>query len=415
MNMAIYDVNGNVISAGGESGDSFYTVTDITVDLLTMTRGTTSESNTEEFQTDTGSYPIVDYFAYADSYITILQYLNSNQYGTKLAFYDSSKTLLSAVIWSAYMRYLDNETYKAYVYAIPTGTAYVRVQYRASTNTKYFKYAPINMKSFDDLTQMSWVSGYKFKTRMLLGIPSIDSTLNGKNVYCLGDSITENNSHNNNKSWAEYLDDIFGLNVYNKGLSGTGLVKGYGSNRGICNNIDNNATYFTDTPDLILIMGNGNDATTGSFYDYSGNSTTVTNSYGAHVLPIGTSSDTSSTLSVYGAMKHMLEALIIKYPTAKIGFITSTPRLQDLSSLWGADKGHFYGHGAFDDYVTAIKWVCEEYNVPCLDLYHNTVLRPWNTTNASTFYADSSIHPNTLGTVEGIVKPVARWIVENFC
>jgi lysophospholipase L1-like esterase len=249
----------------------------------------------------------------------------------------------------------------------------------------------------------------------LLGIPNIDNSFVGKKVICLGDSITENNTHNDNKAWCEYLADIFGMFVYNNGKSGTGLVKGYQGFRPICNRVDLGSNdYPTITPDMVLIMANGNDATSGAFFDYNGNSTTVTNEHGGASLPVGSPSDSANTLSVYGAMKHLFNSLITKYPNAQIGFITSTPRLQNLADLWGSDKAHFYGHGAFDDYVTAIKWVCDEYNIPCLDLYHSTILRPWNSTNASTFYADSEIHPNTKGTIEGIVKPVIRWMMENF-
>lgn len=405
-------LNGTTYGIGGSSG-SFYTETDQQVDLLSMSTGTMSQNNPEGFQNNTTDYRIIDYFAFSGDYISLIYNNTANRYGFIVAYYDSSKVFKSSLIYSGATELLTGDPNNALVFAVPSGTSYVRIQYRVSGMT-YLKYVPYYLHSFNDVTALSFVSGYDFKIRNLLSIPNLDNNFKGKKVLCIGDSITENNAHNNNKGWCEYLADAFGMEVYNNGKSGTGLVKGYGSNRGFCNRVDAASFYSGVTFDLILINGNGNDATGGSYYDYSGNSATVTNEQGKAALPIGTSADSSSTLSVYGAMKHLFDALTTKYPLAKIGFITSTPRKQDLTSYWGASKANFYGHGAFDDYVTAIKWVCDEYNVPCLDLYHSTVFHPWNTTNCNTYYADGEIHPNTLGTIEGIVKPVVKWVWDNF-
>ena len=409
--MAIYDIHGNPITV---ASNVFYTETDITVNLINAPVGEISSSNPEGFVNNTRDYRVIDYFSFTGDYISIIQNLSGNYMGTRIAFYDSNKTFKSAISYTASVGQLTNDDYRIRIYSVPSGTGFIRIQIYLQ-NIEYYRYVPFKVQSFSDLEDVEFKDGYEFNIRELLGIPNVDSPFRGKSVICLGDSITENNSHNNNKSWCEYLKDVFGMYVYNNGKSGTGLIKGYQSYRSICNRVDLGVNdYPTITPDMVLIMANGNDATGGAYYDYNGNSVTVTNEYGAHSLPVGTTADTASTISVYGATRHLLEALITKYPTAQIGFITSTPRLQDLTSYWGAEKANFYGHGAFHDYVEAIKWVCDEYNVPCLDLYHNTVLRPWNTTNASTFYADSQIHPNTLGTIEGMLRPIVRWIMDNF-
>lgn len=401
--------------AGSGGGSDLYYYGDDGIDVYSMTKASSLGNNPEGFDTRLTDYPVTeDYIPLTDEYMSIVCNEDANQFGFKYAFYNSSKTYLSTINWGDYAKTMSSTTDKAYVYAVPSNAAFVRIQWRAYTMTKLKLYNRY-LNSLAETTTLAWTSAENaLLFRSFLSIPNNDLNLSGKKVLCIGDSITENNQHNNNKAWCEYLADIFGMDVYNDGKSGTGLIKGYGSYRGACNRVDSSGYFSGVTPDLILIMGNGNDATAGSFYDYSGNSVTVTNEYGANVLPIGTSSDTASTLSVYGAMKHLFNSLITKYPLAKIGFITSTPRTQDLAFYWGQDKAHFYGHGAFHDYVTAIKWVCDEYNIPCLDLYHATIFRPWNTTNANTFYADGETHPNTLGTVEGIVKPVVKWIWDNF-
>lgn len=421
--MSIYDGNGNIVPiGGGGGGDSFYTETDLRVNMLTMPQGELSQSNPENFLTPIGStgYYIVDYFPYSEEYISVDADYGSNRFSMRLACYDSNKTFISVqLVGTAVASYSSEENdYRIYVWQVPTNTAYVRFEYRAGTTR--LNYVSRYMRNEYDYYDLTMNNGYAYEISNLLSVPNLITGYEGKKVLCLGDSITENNTKNDNKSWCEYLTDIFGMEVYNNGKSGTGLIKEYMTYPSICNRIDfGTGDYPTSlTPDIILIMANGNDCTGASevsrYKDYSGNTVTLTNEYGQNTLPIGSSSDTSNTLSVYGAMRHLFDSLIAKYPIAKIGFITSTPRKQDLASKWGADKANFYGHGAFGDYVTAIKWVCDEYNIPCLDLYHSTIFRPWNTTNCNTFFADAEIHPNTLGTIEGIVKPVAKWIWDNF-
>lgn len=392
-------------------GSSFYKVTDDSVNVLELPTATPSADDPENWSSD--SFAICDYIAVTPS--TGFTFIANELYrpwGGYFFTYDSNKTFLERITGTVFK----SDGLRLYPIKPSSNVAYIRFQYALHTTSSnsILKVYPKMVRTADELPTYAF-SGDGKRIRELLGIPNLDTSLEGASVIALGDSITENNGHNGNKAWCEYLADIFGMNVYNNGKSGTGLIKGYQGNNSICNRIDLGINgYPTITPDVVLIMANGNDATSGSFYDYAGNSITVTNEYGGHSLPLGANSDTSSTISVYGAAKHLFESLITKYPTAKIGFITSTPRLQDLTSLWGEDKANFYGHGAFHDYVEAIKWVCDQYNVPCLDLYHSTILRPWNATNAQTFYADQSIHPNTLGTVEGMVKPIARWMMENF-
>lgn len=241
------------------------------------------------------------------------------------------------------------------------------------------------------------------------------SSFDGKTVLCIGDSITENNSHNNNKSWCMYLNDLLGMTVVNQGVSGTGLVKKLDSGYGYVYRVEHLSIYDTVEPDLVLIMGDANDGTGGDYRDYSGSAISMS------ALPVGTTSDGITDVTVHGAAKRILKDLSEKYPTAKIGWITSTPRKQTVAYWTG--KEETYGHGWFEDYIEAIRYECEQYSVPVLDLYHNTVLRPWETDNARAFYADATVsngtvtwavHPNTAGVVAGMVGPIVPWIVNNF-
>lgn len=247
----------------------------------------------------------------------------------------------------------------------------------------------------------------------------------GKTLLAIGDSITELNTKNDYKSWASYFNIWMSMTVINDGRSGTGLLKEYQGMKSFCNRVDldPNGIYATADPDLVLIMGNGNDASGGDYRDYDGNQVTMPIPSGgaATAMPVGEKTDTSSALTCYGATRHILEALITRYPTAQIGWILSTPRYQDVSVRWGSSLGQMHGVGSpMELYAEAIKYVCADLNIPCLDLYHNSVLRPWEEDNATAYFADTLaqsgfvVHPNTAGIKAGMVTQIIEWVNANF-
>ncbi len=245
-------------------------------------------------------------------------------------------------------------------------------------------------------------------------IASESQLLNGKIILATGDSITENNSRNDNKSWCEYLPDILGVRVYNDGKSGTGLAKGYSSNRCILYRVEN--TWDTDysgvTPDIVLIMGNMNDGTSADGTTQRLNDLGVTGWSNTGVLSVGNPSDSTTTQSVYGCTKRFLEDVIAKYPLAKIGWILSTPRNQSVSNWTGKEQS--YGHGWFEDYIKAIRFQAEQYNIPVLDLYHESQFRAMNQINMTEYMDDGTIHPNTKGIKKYMVEPIAKWLENVF-
>lgn len=204
-------------------------------------------------------------------------------------------------------------------------------------------------------------------------------------LFVSGDSITEKNIRAT-KNWHDYLSDWLKLgSVINDGKSGTGLVKGFNSDVGLVNRVEN----WTTDLDLILIMGAMNDGTSGELGDV------------VQGLPVGSFTDAAGTTSVYAAMHKLMQDLIAKYPNKPIGFISSTPRSQigARGKCWGID-------GWFEEYDKAYKEVCSHYSIPFLDLYHQSGLRPWNETNNSTYFSSETspngdgIHPNSLGQEE---------------
>lgn len=216
----------------------------------------------------------------------------------------------------------------------------------------------------------------------------------GKTLLVTGDSITESNFRAD-ILWHDYLKNWYGLAaVKNDGLSGSGLVK----NNGIVYRIDNWDKKY-GAFDMILIMGNMNDGTSGvtgkpewfgSFEDQD---------------------DAQKDTSLYGALHYTLRTLTTKYPNTPIGWIISQPRSQvgDQGKCWGID-------GWFEKWVTAIKEVCGHYSIPVLDLYHESnILRPWIPENNKKYFSCSAspngdgIHPNGLGQA-AMAKKIYAWM-----
>lgn len=237
----------------------------------------------------------------------------------------------------------------------------------------------------------------------------------GKTVIVTGDSITEKNT-TATKVWHEYLSDWLGFTVYNDGKSGTGLYKPYQGALGLKDRIEQNweTTYPTD-PDIILLHGFMNDGTSG-YISY--------NDKQWYYLPVGSKDDEAGVNSVYGHLKSVIALLEEKYPLAKLGFICSTPRSQNAASQWTTaeepQEVKCYGHGWFERYIEAYKYLCEEHNIPFLDLYHNSPLKPWVTENAAHYFKEANtgeignVHPNAEGHLHGIAYPVYEWLKKYF-
>lgn len=214
----------------------------------------------------------------------------------------------------------------------------------------------------------------------------------GKNLIVDGDSITNKNLRAS-KNWVDYvMEEIPFGSVKNYAISGAGFVK----NSKIIDRINN---YNSDA-DVILIMGNMNDGTSGSF---TVDGTTYTG------LPLGNFTDEPSNNSVYGVMHLICQALITKYPTKAIGFISSTPRGLNGNIPNGCTgNANQYGiDGWYMDYLKAEKEVCQHYSIPFLDLYTQSGLRPWDDTHNSLCfkpdgkdgdsYEADKVHPNSIG------------------
>ena len=223
----------------------------------------------------------------------------------------------------------------------------------------------------------------------------------GKTLLVSGDSITEKNFRAN-LNWHDYLKTWHGLAaVQNDAVSGSGLIKA-GNNIGMCYRLTLWASKYS--PDLIMLMGNMNDGTSEVTGDWSW-------IYGENDMHKDdwTSAVTreNCNLSLWFALRFLFEDIIAKYPNIPVGYIISQPRAQTAvksgmvragytTKCWGDD-------GWFAEWCDVIERVAAHYSIPVLNLYKNSNMRPWNTTNNNTYFnapgttIGDGIHPNDAG------------------
>lgn len=192
----------------------------------------------------------------------------------------------------------------------------------------------------------------------------------GKYWYAVGDSITEQNNYpyflNQYAKFASY---------YNAGQSGKGMK--------------DMTTKFATEPltnyDLITVFAGTND-------------------YGGHT-PLGTINDTKDTLSFYGYTKKVIDTILTAKPSIKLAFFTPLQR--------GAFTGqptypapNNLGH-TLDQYVDAIKKVCELYAIPCLDLFRCSGINEYTLTTMTTdnLHINNGIGGQTVArTIQGFIE-----------
>lgn len=215
-------------------------------------------------------------------------------------------------------------------------------------------------------------------------------------VLFIGDSITEKNFRAST-NWVDYITDELNISNYtNAGMSGTGILRTFGNNP---NWLTALPTY-DDNYDMVLIMGDMN--------DWSNEVFTSAN--------VGQYGD-STTDTFYGTMKTYLESILTKYPLAKIGWITSTPRNQQI----GETSDYLHGKSSiFETANSVIKEMCNNYSIPVLELYEESSLYPWITANNNEFfkpdegsYVADAIHPNSKGQRIMAYK-IKDFIIRNF-
>ena len=206
-------------------------------------------------------------------------------------------------------------------------------------------------------------------TNNVITLPNYLTIPKDKKITIIGDSITYGFDGTDAslvaKPYPWIIQDLLGVPVYNYGISGS-TITGGGASTSIPGNSPMNIRY-TDMvyADYALVLGGVND-------------------YAIISAPLGKKGDTTNQ-TFYGALRILIEGLITKYPTGKIGFMTPLRKANDTAP----NVAGF----TLKQYRDAIIDMCEDYCIPVLDLYTKGGCHPnigaWKSANLP-----DGLHPN---------------------
>lgn len=221
----------------------------------------------------------------------------------------------------------------------------------------------------------SYLSNYPVYTRNVEVteiVPASEMDLRRYKWVTIGDSITQK-SDASTLIYHDYVAFNTGIEVLNMATGGAGYKALE----------DKNAAYYqkalnipADT-DVITIMGSGTDLTDSIWKD----------------LGLGTPTDTGVD-TICGCINTTIDNILASNPDAKFGIITPTPWQKYNKTTEETEVGN-----RMNLYSQAIVEICELRNIPCLDLYKNSGLQPWDAEVAKIQFADANApkHPTEYG------------------
>lgn len=238
----------------------------------------------------------------------------------------------------------------------PNDCAFVRAQLSTGNYTSY----PIVMFAETNGTSMP-SSVVPYSSKYVIAIDNLK--WKNKSWVAFGDSLTEQNAMTT-KHYYDYVRDETGINITVMGVGGSGYAKG-GTNA-FYNRISN----VPITADVITIFGSFNDLSSG--------------------LSLGNEDD-SGTDTIAGCMNTTLDNLFTAYPLAVVGVVAPTP-WQSATPLSATSSA--------SQYCALLKRICERRSIPYLDLFHQSLLRPWDASFKSLAYTKDGgggTHPDETG------------------
>jgi lysophospholipase L1-like esterase len=258
--------------------------------------------------------------------------------------------------------YDENKVFLSYAYNGNTITTPVNCRYIR------FSVTLAEVTSFSTIVlQKGTAMSLPIGKKMIVGL-SPDSGVIGKKWVVFGDSITEKNFRTT-INYHDYIRAETNMNVVNMGVGGSGFKAREDTTNAFYQRI---SSVPLDT-DVITIFGGINDAMSN--------------------LTIGEVTDTG-TSTVCGCINTMLDNLYTVLPFAQVGIITPIP-----SKDYNPNNTSNY-LSQLSEKIVAISRIR---GIPCLDLYHCSGLRPWNSAvnlqmfSCITVPEGDGLHPNALG------------------
>lgn len=220
---------------------------------------------------------------------------------------------------------------------IPEGTSYICVTLKFTNSYDFTQNAFI--AKVNDTSSSTWIT--------------------------VGDSLTEFNN-TASKNWLQLSSAILSANYYNIAHGGRGYAMN-GGFRQYFNNLPENADI-----DLIIFFGSFNDMSTN--------------------IPVGNASDQfveEGSNSLAAHMNYCYDYMKTNYPDAKMVVISPSPwKMFNPSDTYSKAS----------QYVEVMKDICNLKDIPFLDLFHTSGLKPWEEKyNNKYFYNADGTHPNNEG------------------
>lgn len=293
---------------------------------------------------------------------------------------------------------------------IPTVDGYIRFTLPVSKNDIIISYSetPINEPKFviDDFLKNGLISELGIKQTKLQGIKwnvfgdsmsSVDyskptwwqiiAEKNNMIATCYGISGTTlahtNGRHLWDYNWGRLNADEIGYNPSDSSTWSTGNC--------FCERF----TKMSDEADLITIMGSTND----------------------NAVKLGTWNSTD-TSTLYGALNVLIQGLINKYPNKKIAFFTPLQQANSYTTNV-ANPGNELDEKSSEDTLSlqlraeAIKRKCNQYSIPCLDLYNISGINGVGNRKALVYRNNDDTHLSVFGN-EYIVPSIESFLLSLF-
>lgn len=196
------------------------------------------------------------------------------------------------------------------------------------------------------------------------------ANLFGVKWCAFGDSLTDKStlaSMIDKKNYVDYVSESLGLEVVNCGVDGTGYMKTE-------NRFVNRVSTIPKDTKLLTVFGSFND------YEYIESSLGVFGDSGVN--------------TIYGYMKSFFDSVFLRCSDIVVGVILPIKR------GYLSPQKDSVASAKCDLYIKALTETAEYYNLPILDLYSGSNLRPWDDVFAERYYKDddgngvaNTIHP----------------------
>lgn len=199
----------------------------------------------------------------------------------------------------------------------------------------------------------------------------------GKKWVVIGDSLTEANSKTT-KNYHDYIAEKTGITVVNLGKGGTGYKREFDGEGPFVDRVNN----IPLDADVVTIFGSGNDG----------------------IYTIGDPSDTG-TETLCGCINGTISAIFDRITTCQLGIVTPCP----WENYDPADATNW-----MSQYSAAIVQICKNWGIPCLDLYHCSNLRPWESAFRAAAYSKdggNGVHPDETG--HALIAPRFEWFLDS--